>query len=525
LLDDTLRGTIRTDSANFDLIEAIIPGLRDATGRLVANIDVGGTWKHPDVTGALRVENGEVTLDSLGIRMRGVNADIALFGHRDSLAIRRLVGWSGTSPNDSISLRGYVAYRAFDNPYLNLRVDARTFRIFDKRSLARLDISTERDGMRLRGQLRGATLTGGLVVDRGTIFLPDPEIARKQVIDISQFPDTTVDRRYLPAPPSKLLESILIDDVRITLGDEVRLRSREADIKLAGSLNVQRTSRQRRGTILGVGTPTGPDSLSLALDGILVAERGTYTLALGLVQREFQVEGGTVTFFGTSELAPELNISALHTVRTSSGSDLRIRVRLTGPLFPNPTVTLESAESFALSHSNLVSYLIFGQPEFELGTERQGYVQLAAQTLFPSLSTFGASQLRNYLGSDIIQLRPGSTDLASFGGAGGGDRKFSFTEYIRTSRIGAEKQLTDNLFVSVSTPLCQFGVGGQENSSSQFLEVVNGLSGKVEYRLSRDASLKAGKEPSALLCGRATTGRVVPTPSQWGLSLFKTWRF
>ena len=38
-------------------------------------------------------------------------------------------------------------------------------------------------------------------------------------------------------------------------------------------------------------------------------------------------------------------------------------------------------------------------------------------------------------------------------------------------------------------------------------------------------SLKAGKEPSAAVCGRPTTGRVVATPSQWGLSLFKTWRF
>ncbi len=530
LLDDSLRGTIRTDSASFDLIEAVVPGLRDATGKLVANVDVGGTWKHPDVSGALRVENGEVTLDTLGIRMRGVNVDIALFGHRDSLAIRRLGGWSGASAADSLSLTGYVAYRDFDNPYLNLRMDARTFRVFDKRAIARLDVSTDRNGMRLRGQLRGATLTGALVVDRGTIFLPDPEIARKQLDDLSRLrDDTTLDRRYVPTPPSRLLESILIDDVRITLGDEVRLRSREADIALAGSLNVQRTSRRRRGTILGVGRDTGADSLVLALDGVLVAERGTYTLPLGpLIQREFQVEeGGTITFYPTPELAPELNISALHTVRTASGTDLRIRVRITGPLLPNPIVTLESAESFTLSQSNLVSHLIFGQPEFELGTESRSYLQLAAQTVFPTLSSFGASQLRSSLGSlgDIVQLRPGSFERSPLTSGAGQDRRFSLTEAILTSRIGAEKQITNNLFVSVSTPICQFGGAGDENSSSQLLEVVNGLTGKIEYRLSRDASLKAGKEPSAMVCGRATTGRVVPTPSQWGLSLFKTWRF
>lgn len=526
LLADSLRGTLRTDSASFDVVEALIPGLRDATGRLVANLDIAGTWKHPDVSGGLRVDNGEVTIDALGIRMRGVNVDLALFGHRDSLAVRRVAGWSGTNAADSIVLSGFVAYRDLANPRVDLHLNARTVHALDKRSLARLDVSTEGTGLRLQGRLRGATLTGGLVVDRGTISLPDPALARKQVVDLTNaFVDTTAaTRQLLPTPPSRVLESILISNVRIALGDEVWLRSSEANIKLAGSLNVQRTSRQRRGTIMGVGTQTGADSLSLALDGELRAERGTYTVSLGLVQREFQVEGGTITFFGTSELAPELNISALHTVRTENGADLRIRVRLTGPLLPNPIVSLESAESFALSQSDLVSYLIFGQPNFELGDANKGVVAIAAQTLFPSAQIFAASQLRGVLGSwaDVFQLRPGSTNTNEFQQ----NRARAFSEIFWTSRLGAEKQLTDNLFVSLSTGICQLQQANQSSTTTTpLLDFYNGLSGKIEWRLSRDASIKAGKEPSALVCGRQTTGRVVQTPSQWGFSLFKSWRF
>lgn len=526
LLEDSLSATVRTDSASFDIIEALIPGLRDATGRLVANLDIGGTWKHPDVSGPLRVENGEVTIDSLGIRVRGVNVDMALFGHSDSLVIRRLVGWSGPSPADSISLRGYIAYRELDNPYLNLRLDARTFHILDRRTLAKLDVSTEPAGLRLRGELRGATLTGGLIVDRGQIYLPDPELARKQVVDFSTaLRDTSAARHLGPSRSSKLLGSILFEGVRVTLGDEVWLRSREANIKLGGSLNVQR--RAKRGTLVAVGLVDGDSTLVPVLDGELRAERGTYTLDLGrVVQREFQVEGGTITFFGTTELAPLLNISALHTVRTPTGADLRIRVRLTGPLYPNPIVTLESAESFALSQSNLVSYLIFGQPEFELGNDRKSYVQLAAQTLFPSATTFAAQGLRGVLGpaADFLQLRPGSADLSRVGEAG--STPFGALEGIFwTSRVGGEKQITQNLFVSVSTGLCQFQSNQQSNQSSDMLAFLDGVSGKIEYRLSRDASIKAGKEPSVCTYGRASSGRVVPAPSQWGLSLFKTWRF
>lgn len=517
LLEDSLRGSVHTDSGSFDIVEALVPGMRDATGRLAANLSIAGTWSHPDLAGGLRVDNGEVTLDPLGIRMKGVNVDIALFGHSDSLAIRRLVGWSGTNAADSVSLTGYVAYRDLDNPYLSLTLKARTFHALDKRALARLDVSTEASGVRLRGRLRGATLTGGLVVDRGTIFLPDPQLARKQVVDLSsQFVDTTTAaRQLLPAPPSKLFESLIIDGVRVTLGDEVWLRSREANIKLAGSLSVQRG--ERRGTFTG-------DSLKPVLEGELRAERGTYTLALGLVQREFQVEGGTITFYPIPDVPAELNITAMHTVhtvRTENKADLHVRVRLTGPL-TNPIVALESAESFALSQSDLVSYLIFGQPNFELGNEGQSYVQVAVQTLYPTLQTVAQSQLRSVLGSwaDIFQVRPGSSDAAKLtsGGTEG------FNEIFWTSRVGAEKQLTENLYVSLSTGICQLNPD-QANTSSQWLDFYNGLSGKLEWRLSRDASVKAGKEPSALICGRRTAGRVVQTPSQWGLSLFKSWRF
>ncbi|MGH7636585.1 MAG: hypothetical protein ACREOK_02955, partial [Gemmatimonadaceae bacterium] len=90
-------------------------------------------------------------------------------------------------------------------------------------------------------------------------------------------------------------------------------------------------------------------------------------------------------------------------------------------------------------------------------------------------------------------------------------------------RLGGEKQITDNLFVSLSTGLCPFDPGRSDDSQELFLK---GLSGKIEYRLSRDASIKAGKEPSTGVCRQGgSLGRVVDAPSQWGLSLFKSWRF
>jgi translocation and assembly module TamB len=527
LLDDSLSATIRTDSASFSLIEALVPGLDSATGRLVANLDIRGTWKHLDVTGPLRVVDGEVSVDSLGIRIRGVNADIGFFGHRDSLAIRRLVGWSGTGGSaDSMSLRGHIAYRDFDNPYLDLRLHSRTFRAFDRRLRGRLDVSTEgRDGLRLRGQLRGASLTGGIVVDRGVFYLPDPELSRKRYADFAAvLRDTSIGSSNAPSQVARLFESVLFDGVRVTLGDEVWLRSSVSNamnIKLAGVLNVVR--RTKRTPTLALGDLESDSTQARpGLDGELRAERGTFTLVLGpVVQREFQVEGGTISFFDSAELPRVLNVSALHTVRAaSSGADIRIRARLLGPL-ENPSLTLESAESFAMSQSDMVSYLIFGQPNFALGQ----YGQLAAQALFPTATTFGASLLRGSLGpiTDLIQLRPGSADLSGLETDGLGSLGGTIDEVFWTSRIGTEKQLTQNVFVSLSSGLCPFRQG-QNGSSSEAL-FFEGLSGRFEYRFSRDASVKVGKEPAGATCRGASASRVVAAPSQWGLSFFKTWRF
>ena len=529
-LDDSLTGSVRTDSASFDIVEAVLPVLRDATGRLVANLDVSGTWQHPDVTGALRVDDGEVSIDTLGVRLKGVQVDLALFGHRDSLAIRRLTAWNGTTRADSVSLHGYVAYRDMRNPYVNLRLDARTFHALDKRSLARLDVSTERGGATLIGPLKAPTLSGGLILDRATIYLPDPELARKQTVDLTtQFGDTTdVTQDITPAASSKLFESLQLAGVHVTLGDDVWLRSRDANIKLGGSLNVQRSVNPHRLPALAIGTQNAADTVTYrpALDGTLVAERGTYTLNLLYgFQREFQVEGGTITFFGSSELAPLLDISAMHLVRQANKADIHIRVKLSGPP-TNPIVTLESGENYAMSQSDMVSYLIFGVPSYALGDQERGTTELAVQTLIPSGQAVLTNQLERLIGSSFVQLRPGALDAQQLFSQTG-QRSDAFKSFLYTTRLGTEFQLSDRWSMSLSAGICQLDPSYQ-NSNAELLDFANGVSGKFEYRFSPTASLKAGREPSArtLNCNQQISGRAfVPTPSQWGLSLFKSWRF
>ncbi|MDE3151599.1 MAG: translocation/assembly module TamB domain-containing protein [Gemmatimonadota bacterium] len=537
LLDDSLRGTIRADSTDFAIIEAFVPNVSNAKGRLLVALDVGGTWHHPTLNGTVQMHDAQIGLNDLGITLRGLTADLAVSAVNDSLAVRRLSAWSGPSASDRVLIGGFVDFANRNDPSFRLWLNAHQFRAVDKRTLARLDISTGptgRDTIWLRGRKLASTLSGPVNIVRGTIYIPERSASKKQMIQLSyqdlQGIDTTdlATRIHLPTPPSAVGHNMAITGMQVTLGDEVWLRSQEANIKLVGSLNVRRTRQITAKSAAGFQRPnaaTEDTVVLLALDGTLTAERGTYTLAFGPLQREFQVESGTITYYGDPELNPKINVSAVYTVRQSNRPDVSVRATLSGYLYPGPSLDLTSGTGDNIPQSDLVSYLCCGVPSFELGAN-QSYLQTAAQVLLPTASSVLAHTLRGQLGStfDILQFQPGATDETSTKGV---TTTSAARQFFSGARLGGEKQITNNLFFSISTGLCQFTQsqtgGGTGAGASAFVEQ---LESKLQYRFSSTLSADVGLEPpsSALLCGRTQRG-LVPTPQQWGLSLSKTWRW
>lgn len=537
LLDDSLQGTIRADSADFAIAEAFVPSISHAKGRILMNLDVGGTWGHPTLNGLVEMQGGEFALNDAGITLHGVNAKLAVSGANDSLAVRELRAWSGASASNYIAFdtTSYIKFTDRANPTFNLRMRAHEFRVVDKRTLARLDISTGSD-LVLSGSQRGSTLTGSLNIVRGTIYVPERDLAKKQMVvlsyaDLQEIGDTVSysNQINLPSPPSAVLKDMTIN-VPVTLGDEVWLRSQEVNIKFGGALNVvqravQGASPSSQG-FTATGAPVSADSVTyrLALDGTLTAERGTYTLSLGPIQREFQVQSGTITFYG--DLNPRIEITAQYVVRQTNRPDVAVNATLSGYLYPGPSLDLQSGETYSIPQSDLVSYLCCGVPSYELGAN-QTYLQTAAQVLLPTAGSVLAHTLRGQLGStfDILQFQPGATDPSS---ASGQTTSNAAKQFFSGARLGGDRQITNNLYFSISTGLCQLTPSQQTGSSSgsggnSFVEQ---LESKLQYRFTPTLSAEIGLEPpsSALLCGRAQRG-LVPTPQQWGLSLSKTWRW
>lgn len=527
--DDPIRGWLAADSTDLTIFEAY-PGIANTRGLLRTRLDLAGTWRDPQLGGFLTITGGAADVRPVGIRLRDLTMDLALAPGTDSLAIRRISAASG--PNGSLAVAGFVDFKDVQNPRFDVRLDARNFHAIDDRRIAQLDISTGASGLRLSGRTSAATLAGMVSVDRGAVFIPDTR--NKAIVDLGAadllgLVDETEARDIgiVPVAPSRLVENLRLDGVSIRLGDEVWLRSREANIKLGGALSITSAVNESRSLLTG-----DADSVQyrLALAGTLHAERGTYTLDVGrLVKREFEVERGTITFFGTPEFPPNpaVDIAALHVVKQRDRDDVRVRARLTGFFYPAPNLALESAGGYAMSQSDLISYLVTGQPSLEYGSFAEGRLaETATSVLAPTLGSIASAELREQLGGWVDQIRfetgTASADLRR-------DQKIlqqGFGEVLLSSRVGGEKQIGDNVFVSLSSGLCQLD-GSQQSDDPAFQAFVNQLAWHVEYRFPESLTLQAGREPSREQagCGRGVMRGVVNTPAQWALSLSRSWRF
>src|SRR6185369_5504500 len=201
--------------------------------------------------------------------------------------------------------------------------------------------------LELTGPVMQARLTGRLVADEGNFRFSDlltkrivnlENPADSGLIDISEIREENLGAAF----HNRFLDSLTIENLRLVMGESFWLRSSEANIQLDGDLTVNKVRDVYR------------------MDGTLSALRGTYSVKIGFVVRDFTVEEGTVRYFGTPDLNAELNITAKYIAEDiDTRQEIEIIARITGTLI-QPKLALESDQHPPLSETELVSYLMFG---------------------------------------------------------------------------------------------------------------------------------------------------------------------
>jgi translocation and assembly module TamB len=309
----------------------------------------------------------------------------------------------------------------------------------------------------------------------------------------------------MPRAPRAVARNLRLENVNVDIGSDVWLRSSEANIKLGGSL----------GVTLAPPNPNQPPQL--ALEGFLSADRGTYRLNLvdPFIQPTFDVQSGSLRFSGTPDLNPELDITAIHTVRqptkSTNGKDVRVEVDITGTL-SQPKLALSNPDNLPLSESDLLSYLVTGAPAIGLDNTsgQQVAAGLGVRTLANILTNAVPQNVFDYI---EVQTAAPTGDPNAPGSPG------AFSAYgLLNTRAILGKQLGSRWFLGLSTGLCVVNPTAFKDN----------LGLQLEYRISSLYSAQAGIEPgsSNTRCDKGAP-LITPTqtPPQLGFDLFRNWRF
>jgi translocation and assembly module TamB len=540
---DTLPGRVRAsataDSADFTLIQAMVQGVSNVTGKVSGALTLDGTWSQPNLLARATLSNAGMRIDTLGIMLTKVAGGVTY--SNDVLRVDSLRAQSGGARNTGSLLNSsYIAFAKWTPTWFNVEADMRDFQAYNRPELATVYARTDSGPVRLFGSFARDSLIGVINVDLGAIYLPDPKLVGKtfsqQLADASDSLGVGLGRGKTDTTLS-LFDRVtrnLSTDLNVHLGGTFKLAADYADIPLSGDLRIVPVTIVRP-----IAGRASDDFISrLAPEGTINADRGTYTVDLFPLRRDFTVErGSTITFDRDAEWNGLLNISARYNVRPRGRPEVPIIVDVTNRLLA-PRVSLRSDASYPISQSDLLSYLVFGEPGFDLlgqASNRSSYQQaenIVASLLSPLVTSVASDKLRRSpLGRYVDQLRFEAANPDVNGTAQGNQ----FSSLLFSTRVAGDKEIVkDRVYLTFSTGLCGFNPRYRDANSLGIGTAFTDQFGLgTEYRfkstLHTGSSAQLASEPStqALLCASGDAGLrgAAPTPRQYSLSFLKFWRW
>jgi hypothetical protein len=441
-----VEASLEAEAVPLVVLESFTTQVEDAEGTLDARVVLSGTPADPRLEGSLTVQNGALTVPAMNQRYREITADLVLEG--GTVEVRELRarsdGWA--------QVTGTIVFEELTRPVADLTISFDRFRAMGVEDRQGAAVWGE---LQVLGPLSEPTVTGRLELDDGWIAIP--ALARRG------FEGDTIDGVELeplpgeePAPPEggPWLGGVNAEIV-VEAGDNLWFTTEEAEAQLAGEVVINVTDGELR------------------ITGVLEGERGTLTFRAGPIVRRFDIVRAQIRFLGEPDPNPELDITASRIVIDPVGRELEILAQLGGTL-REPTLSLSTPGGVPIPESELLSYLLFGQPSFAL-TEGILPGEAVLETTLSELATIELEEaLAGTLGLDIVQVRSGAA-AGPFGPLG-----------IRTLVIGRE--VAEDVFLTVESGLATlFGPGDAS--------VTNPWAVRLEWRIRPGSTLRVGYEP------------------------------
>ena len=447
-LAEPLDFVVRANGMPATILTSFVDGFQDVQGTVNGVVTVGGTTLEPELGGELELANGEATWAMTGVRYRDVRGTFRVLGEQ-VVAVEA----SARAGAGSANIGGVITFRPLSDPEFNLRVTAREFEASRRRDVEAVGTGE----VRLTGRFTRPVLQGELRVDRGALYV-DEIVRQGQIVALDDeflltaAVDTSAGalRRIRPFLTSPFLKNLVITDAQLSVDRDTWLRGRNLNVEVTGGLQVQLDMSRE----------------DLRLTGSLQAIRGFYELyfAEAMPVRRFSVRDGSVDFDGTPGINPALNITTAYRVRTQRSEPLNVLAVVTGNL-QSPRVSLRSDVEPPISESDLMSYVIFGRPTYELaGPENQ---QLGTALALTNLSV-GVLE-RSVLGYAAAGLESvvsnlGILDYVAITEADGAwrpdDEGVGFNLFAR-SQVEVGRYLGENWYIALTRRFTDRGFGGR----------------------------------------------------------------
>lgn len=474
---------VEADSLDAAVAFSTLGFLQDVEGVVSGDFRIRGTLDRPEPAGVLRLDGAAWTIEALEVRHASVSGSLTLNPDRTVDVV--LDGRAGGTS----SIRGRVTLDPLTDPRLDLDIGFQGFQAVDRR-----DMTGAMSGqITLAGSYRKPRVEGNLTVDRGTLFLEE-FVRSATVVDLTDprifdVVDTTAlsSRPLLAGIRNPFLENLRVD-VDLSVPRDTWLRSEEMNVEMGGNLFMS-YDRLRRDVVMV---------------GELQALRGSYSV-LG---RRFDVRSGTIAFIGTSGINPSLDIQAVSRIRRAEAEPLDVTATVAGTL-TQPRVTLSSEEQ-GVAPSDLVSYLIFGRPSYELANAQSGGLVGSARGagvtfLSGTLATQLGSALSQRIGLDYLSItQAGDYGVTSISG-----------NPLAGTQVEVGQYLSENVFfILVFRPKPEPGTGQSFFGGA-----------RVEVALNDAYNVQGFWEDRFLRSGFSGFGQLGPTSQVVGVFIFREWGY
>lgn len=368
--DAPIQGVLELQVANLGTWGTWVPAGWRLAGALRTSASISGRFGAPQYTGSIRgtglavrnfLQGVSISDGEVAASLDGTTATIEKFEIKAGAGVARIEGGASLG----------------EQPRAQLKLTAERFQVLgriDRRVVASGQAQLQLDAERL-------ALDGHFAIDEGLI-----DVTRSDAPTLAS--DVDVMRRARPAPavdeatrtatPSPSRKTML--DVKVDLGQQLRLRGRGLDAGLRGNLHV--TSPEGRLTVVGN----------------VNAVEGTYAA----YRQKLTIDRGLLAFNGAID-NPRLDIEA-----TRADTDVRVGVIVTGNAV-DPRIRLFSDPD--VSDTEKLSWLMLGRGIDGLGSNDMALLQRAALALLAGEGEGTSEQLTKAIGLDQFAVRQTEGDV------------------------------------------------------------------------------------------------------------------